>query len=182
MPHLQYVPGFPAFCTNRCQGCLLEDLCDAILIISVKHCSTLVAVGPSALMKWPELFPDSLAWEATELVSVWWGSIVWVWLAPVLSVFTLTIQAQHLSVFAHIGWVDAKQMLTASAGTARMEESTWSSRPWITSIKTVIDDFRSNQLTLTETVNMAHFVGCAAGYEWHCEILWCKPKMFSCKD
>jgi len=66
---------------------------------------------------------------------------------------------------------DAKKILTASP----MKE--WKRSPGyprITWTKTVLDDLKSHNLTLTEAVETTQSRTLeASGYEWHYTLLWC---------
>jgi len=57
---------------------------------------------------------------------------------------TSTIQARHLSLFVHIAWLHSHQKIGINRLVAR---------PWITWMKTVRNDIKSHNLTLTEAVN-----------------------------
>ena len=52
-------------------------------------------------------------------------------------------------------------------------------RPRITWMKTVLDDFNTHKLTLTEAVQRRSEPATleAVGYVWYCTLLWYKPEM-----
>ena len=90
---------------------------------------------------------------------------------------TSIIQARRVALFGHIARLndsaDAKKILSVLPSE---DWKTPTGRPWITWMKTVLNDLESRNLTLTEAVDVAQ--NCPLRYEWrYAHSYWCKPEM-----